>query len=195
MNQCSALAFGLLREKTPKVQNRSRGSWPDFLGSFEVKVIFGIWPSWVLKGISQNCSFLTPEDKWVNSSTWQISWLSRLNYPNKTSGWNLSDADQAGSQLYASEIFIPVSYLLAAHSTKVIANLITDLVRQLEERGEHWPAYGVGSKGHPDGHWHEVLACLSQAGHGQWVQREKPSRMGVYLEGIVLSFKRGLSQH
>lgn len=80
---CLILMVG--KEK-PEMQKRSTGRLATLLGLSEIKVILGIQPSWVLKGVSKNYIFLTPEDKWVSSSTWQISYLQELNSHNKSSG-------------------------------------------------------------------------------------------------------------
>lgn len=54
---------------------------------------FWTQPTWVLKGVSKNYVFLTPEDKWVSSSTWQISYLWELDSHNKKLWLKLNDVD------------------------------------------------------------------------------------------------------
>lgn len=75
------------------MQKKSAGRLATLLGFFEIKVILGTQPSWVLKGVSKNYVFLTPEDKWVSSSTWQISYLWELDSHNKKLWLKLNDVD------------------------------------------------------------------------------------------------------
>lgn len=69
------------------------------------------------------------------------------------------------SQLYVSEIFIPVSYLLAAHGAEITANSTTNPVRQLEGSKKYW-LMEQAARDCRAGHWHEGLAFLPQAGMG-----------------------------